>query len=403
MTVSECPTLLTHVRLVDLDGGSIVDDAWLRLDSHRIAEIGRGEAPAGDALVEDLGGAYLLPGLWDVHAHMSFERPIPDSETTAGRTARCIGAAVNAVRAGITGMRSAGESEYIDCAAKRLFESGAVVGPHIVPSGYFLTTTGGHITNDPVAKALDGPVEFRRAVRDNIRHGAEVIKINMSGGIWGPAWDNIHVAFEAEDEIEAVFATAKQRGLPVMAHAAGAASAKLAARHGAHSIEHGYALDHEAIEAMAKAGVVFVPTLAMSQLSAGLARDEYEKAYMQETGWEIPPAILLKALGVAERAEWGFQEARKAGITIACGSDMNPLAEGAKLELALLVRCGMTPREALIAATRTAAELAGCGEATGSIVVGKDAALMAVETDPLADIYSVRRVRAVWRRGQRVT
>src|SRR5207249_1182594 len=120
--------------------------------------------------------------------------------------------------------------------------------------------------------------------------GAEVIKINMSGGIWGPAWDNIHTVFQAEDELQAVFETARQRGFPVMAHAAGAASAKAAARMGARSIEHGYALDEDAIEAMAKAKVTFVPTLAMSQLSAGLARDQYEKEYMG--GFEIPPEIL---------------------------------------------------------------------------------------------------------------
>jgi imidazolonepropionase-like amidohydrolase len=238
-------------------------------------------------------------------------------------------------------------------------------------------------------------------VRDNIRHGAEVIKINMSGGIWGPAWDTIEDAFHAEDELEAVFATAHQRGLPVMAHAAGARSAKLAVKWGARSIEHGYALDEEAIEAMALAGTVFVPTLAMSQLSAGLAHDQYEKEYLR--GSVIPPAILEKALAVAERAQWGFRKALAAGITISCGSDTNPLAEGAKLELALLVRHGMTPRQALLAATRIAADLCGHGADSGAIAEGMAADLLAVEGDPLEDIYAVRNVRAVWRLGVRVT
>jgi imidazolonepropionase-like amidohydrolase len=390
--------LLANARIVDLDAGSVTE-GWLRIDDGRIAGFGAGAASPGDAQVEDLGGAYVIPGLWDVHVHLSFERPIPPNETVVQRTFRCIGAAVNAVRAGITGLRSAGENEYIDSAAKGFFERGTLVGPRIVPSGYFLTTTAGHITDNPVVLALDGPIAFRKAVRENIRHGAEVIKINMSGGIWGPGWDNIHAAFHADDELEAVFGTAKQRGFPVMAHAAGAASAKLAARWGAKSIEHGYALDEEAIGMMKEAGTVFVPTLAMSQLSAALAEDEFEKDYMQRTGFVIPEDIRQKALGVAEQARWGFDAARKAGIPIACGSDMNPVAEGAKLEVALMVRCGMTPREALIAATTTSADLAGHGDRTGSIEVGKDADLVAVETDPLADIYSVRRVKRVWRAG----
>jgi imidazolonepropionase-like amidohydrolase len=394
-------TVLTNLRLVDLDVGRAEEGAWLRIDDGRIAGFGLGDAPAGDARIEDLGGAFLLPGLWDVHAHMSFERPVPRNETTAQRTLRCIQAAVGAARAGITGIRSAGEAEFIDCAAKEFFQSSSVRGPRVVPAGYFLTTTGGHITDNPVALALDGPVAFRKAVRDNIRHGAEVIKINMSGGIWGPAWDTIEDVFHADDELAAVFETAQQRGLPVMAHAAGARSAKLAVKWGARSIEHGYALDEEAIESMARAGTVFVPTLAMSQLSAGLAHDEHERRFLG--GYEIPPAILQKALGVAERAEWGFREALKAGIKIACGSDTNPLAEGAKLELAWLVRFGMSPREALLAATKTAAELCGYGDETGTIATGKAADLLAVDGDPLADVYAIRRVRGVWRQGVRVT
>ena len=395
-------TVLHNLRLVDLENDTVLDNAWVRVVEGRIAGIGAGDPPLEGAAAEDLARAYLIPGIWDVHAHMSHERPrnVP-GETIAQRTLRCIDAAVRAVRAGVTGIRSAGEADYIDCAAKRFFETGLVTGPRVVPAGHFLTTTAGHITANPITLALDGPVAFRKAVRDNIRHGAEVIKVNLSGGIWGPAWDDIHSVFYAEDELEAVFQTARQRGLPVMVHAAGAESAKRAARAGAISIEHGYALDEEAVEAMAEAGVVFVPTLAISQLSAGLGRDEYEKEYLK--GFEIPPDILQKAQTVAERAEWGFRAARQAGVRISCGSDMNPLAEGAKLELALMVRFGMSPREALLAATKTAAELSGCGGETGSVREGKAADLLAVETNPLEDIYCVRKVTGVWRNGVRVT
>ncbi len=403
-------TLLTNVKLVDLEAGSATPGAWLRLSDGLIADVGRGEVSAGDSRVEDLGGAYLIPGLWDTHVHMSFERPLrllhlvgipPPIETVAERTLRCIEAAVKAVRAGITGLRSVGEADYIDCAAKALFERGTIVGPRIVPSGYFLTTTSGHITGDPVALALDGPVAFRKAVRDNIRHGAELIKLNISGGVWGPSWDDVYTIVEAEDELDALFTTAKQRNLPVATHAGAAGSAKLAAERGTKSIEHGYALDEEAIEVMARAGVTYVPTLAVAQFGAGHVVDQYEKEYMAD--FVVPPKIREKATAIAERHVWGFQAARKAGITIACGSDLNPLADGAKLELAALVRFGMTPREALLAATRTSAELSGYGDITGSIAVGKAADLVALEVDPLDDIYAIRHVAGVWRAGVRVT
>lgn len=392
--------LLTNAHIVHLEDGSVTE-GWLRIADGKIAGFGPGEGSAGEALTEDLGGAYVIPGIWDVHAHMSFERPIPPNETVVQRTLRCIQAAVNAARNGVLGIRSAGENEYIDCDAKEFFAKGELVGPRIVPSGYFLTTTAGHITDNPVVLAMDGPIAFRKAVRENIRHGAEVIKINMSGGIWGPPWDDIHTWFHADDELDAVFGTSKQRGFPVMAHAAAASSAKLAAKWGAKSIEHGYALDEEAINMMKAAGVVFVPTLGMSQLSAGLARDDYERDYMQRTGFVIPPSILEKAQGVAAQAEWGFKEARKAGIPIACGSDMNPLAEGAKLELGLMVRFGMTPREALLAATQVSADLAGYGDVTGSITEGKEADLAALSRNPLDDIYAIWGVKGAWRAGVR--
>ncbi len=393
--------LLTSVRVVLLESGDIAE-GWLRVVEGRIAGFGAGEAAAGDALVEDLGGAYVLPGLWDAHAHLSFETPVPAHEGVVQRTLRCAGGALRGLRAGVTGFRGAGDADYIDCALKEFFARGTVAGPRIVPAGYALTTTGGHETTNPAVRVVDGPDEYRRAVRDNIRRGAEHIKVIMSGGIWGPAWDDIFSVFHAGDELRAIFDTATARGFPVMAHTGSAGPAKLAVRHGARSLEHGYALDEEVLSLMKEAGTYFVPTLSMSQLSAALAFDEYEKAYLEDGTDPITPQIREKALGIAERAKWGFQQAHRMGIPIACGSDMNRMAEGAKLELAWMVRFGMTPREALIAATKTAAELAGYGGVTGSLESGKEADLLAVEGNPLEDIYAVRRVRGVWRAGVRV-
>jgi imidazolonepropionase-like amidohydrolase len=323
------------------------------------------------------------------------------AETVAAQTLRCVGEALRALQAGVTSIRCAGDGNFVDGAVKAFFERGAVIGPRVVPCGYYMTTTAGHgVPEDEAILALDGPEAWRNAIRRNIRHGAEHIKVNMSGGIWGPAWDDIEAIFQSDDELEAIFGTCRQRNMPVMAHAAGAKSARRAAELGAKSIEHGYTLDEAAVEAMAANGTMFVPTLAMSQLSAGLAEDRYETGFL--AGYYLPPAIKAKALNVAERARWGFEAARKAGITIAAGSDTNPIAEGARFEVVLMVRCGMTPREALLAATHAAADLAGYGDVTGSIAEGREADLVALGSDPLADIYAIRDIRGVWRAGARV-
>lgn len=396
------PLLLTNIRLVDLATPAVRPDVWLRIDDGRIAAIGSGTPPRGDSAVEDLAGAFVLPGLWDVHAHPAGYQERPKNETLAGRTLHALDELAGAARAGITSVRSAGEHEYIDCAARDFFARGVVVGPRVVPAGWYLTTTAGHgEETDPGVRCCDGPVAWQVAVRDNIRHGAEVIKVNLSGGLWGPAWDNILSFFQSEDELQAAFETAKQRGLPVMAHATNPAAVKAAVRMGVRSIEHGYVLDEESVVAMKDAGTVFVPTLTFSQLAGGVARDEYERAELERLNF--PPEFRAKAPAAAELAERSFRMALAAGVTIAAGSDVNPIAEGGLLEVVMLTRFGMKPHQALLAATKTAAELCGYGDVSGEIAVGKEADLLAVERDPLEDIYAVRRQRGVWKRGVRVS
>ena len=392
--------LLANARLVNLGAGRWGAGSWLRIDDGgRIAATGPGETPTGDALVEDLGGAFVLPGLWNADMHLSWEGPAPAGETVAQRTSRCLENAVATLRRGFTGLRSAGEADYIDCALAEVFERGAVVGPRVAPAGYFLSSSAGHIVDDPVRLGLDGPEAMRKAVRENIRHGAQAIKLNLTGGLWGAPWNDLHRPTMSDVEITAAFETATQRGLPVMAFAASARAATIAARNGARSVEHGYALDEEAIEAMAAAGTFYIPTLGLSQLGARQAYDEYERAYLE---WYNPPeGVTRNALAVAESVAWGFDAARKAGVRIASGSCMNPIAETGLLEIGYMVRFGMTPREALIAATRTAAQLTGCDAVTGTIEPGKAADLLAVGADPLADVRALREVRGVWRQGQR--
>ncbi len=391
--------LITNVNLVDLDSGKILPSSWLRFRAGRIEAIGQGEPP-GDEPATDLAGAYLLPGLWNADVHVSWERPIPMHETPVQMTLRSLAAAQRALRKGITGIRSAGEAHYIDAELNRLFAKGEVVGPRIVAAGYYLGVTAGHLLGNPVALTLDGPVAFRNAVRDNIRNGAEAIKFGLSGGFWGPPWDDPDGLFPADDEIDAVFETAKQRGFPVMGYATGTRAAYVAASRGAVSIEHGYSLDERTVEAMAANGVIFVPTLSLSQVSAGLVHDDYEKAFAGVH--PVPAETLAKARAKAEAVRKGIEMVRKAGVRVAAGSCLNPIAETLWLELGYLVRFGFTPREALVAATQTAADLTGYGAVTGSLAAGKEADLLAVGDNPLEDVGAVRDVRAVWRAGARV-
>lgn len=193
--------------------------------------------------------------------------------------------------------------------------------------------------------------------------------------------------------MSAAFGAAHHRQIPVLVHAINPMAVKAAVRMGARSVEHGYYLDEASIAIMRNAGTYFVPTLAYSQLGAGVARDEFEEAeVVRLQAW---PRLEEKA----GRAVESFKAALAAGVKIAAGSDVSGIAEGTPIELAQLVRFGMTPAEALTAATKTAAELCGYGGVSGEVTVGKEADLVALDCNPLEDITAVRNVRGVWKGG----
>jgi imidazolonepropionase-like amidohydrolase len=389
------PTLLSNLRLVDPGSNTITDEAWVRVADGRIVEIGFGQPTPGDSATEDLSGAFVIPGLWDVHVHPTgYVKNIP-GETVAERTLRAVDELLDGLRAGVTSVRSAGEADYIDSAVNDFFARGRVPGPRVVPCGYAHITTVNPGQPVAFARVCDGPQAWQVAVREAIQHGAEFFKILISGGLRWPKKDNFGL-LQDEAELVAAFGTAQQRGIPVLAHAINPVAVKAAVRLGARSVEHGYVLDEESIVAMRDAGTFFVPTLAYSQLGAGVARDEFEEAEVVRL--QASPKLEEKAARAAE----SFKSALAAGVKIACGSDVSGIAEGARIELAQLVRFGMKPADALIAATRTAAELCGYGDVSGEIAVGKDADLVALDRNPLEDITAVRAVRGVWKGGVRV-
>jgi imidazolonepropionase-like amidohydrolase len=394
--------VLINATVIDCVDPRPVRGASVTVENGRIVEVlGASRSPdTRQAEVIDLGGAYLLPGLWDVHIHPDYLASTGASiaEQTAIFGYRMMEALTES---GVIGLRCAGSAHFMDVAWKRAFDAGQYVGPRLFACGHFLTTTGGHFLTSGHARECDGPYGFVRAIREQIKNGVDHIKLNLTGGIMGPAWDRHWQSFLLDDELEAAFAICGKRGFPVMAHAASPEAVRAAARLGAHSVEHGYIMDAESVESLRANGTWYVPTLAISHLTPDQASDPWEKRWVAERNL---------AADLCHRADLGagthracFQQALGAGVKMALGSDIRPLKDAALLELGLWVKAGATPWQALQAATRHAAELCGVGQDLGTIEPGKLADLIVVAADPLDDITNLRRLLLVFKAGRIVS
>ena len=389
-------TVLTNATLVDCVQPKAVAGAAVVIEKGRIAEIRTdGSTPEGGASI-DLKGATLMPGLWDVHIHPDYylpsEMPLADQVALFGH--RLIAALTES---GITGLRCAGAHHYMDVAWKRAFDSGQYVGPRLFASGHFLTTTGGHFLTSGHALECDGPYGFVKAIREQIKNGVDHIKLNLSGGILGPAWDLHRHSFLLQGELQAAFDICRLREFKVMAHATNPEAVKNAIRLGAHSVEHGYILDDECIELFLKHDTWYVPTLAISHLTPEQANNDWEQRWVKQRN--MAHALCCRADAAADVHRDGFAKALKAGVKMALGSDIRPLKDAALLELGLWVRDGATPWQALLAATRDGAAICGVGHEFGTIEVGKRADLIVVGGNPLEDIQNVRQLKLVLKDG----
>lgn len=394
--------LLKNATLVDCVAPVARPATSVLVEDGRICEIRPAAelSGAGDAEVVELAGEFLMPGLWDAHIHPDYlslaDVPLADQVTLFGN--RLMAALTES---GIVGLRCAGSHDYMDVAWKRAFESGLYVGPHLFAAGHFLTTTGGHFLTSGHALECDGPYGFVKAIREQIKHGVDHIKLNLSGGIMGPAWDLHRHSFLLEEELKAAFDICRLREFKVMAHATNPQAVKSAIRLGAHSVEHGYILDDECIELFLEHDTWYVPTLSISHLSPSQAENDWEKRWVKQRN--LSHALCCRvdaASGV--HAEW-FKKALDAGVKMALGSDIRPLQDAALLELGLWVRDGATPWQALRAATRQGAAICGVGDDLGTVEVGKRADLIVVGGNPLDDVQNVRRLRLVLKDGRIVS
>lgn len=403
---------LDHGHLIDATSPSARADMAVVIVDGQIETVRPANElrPRPDQHYLDLAGAYLLPGLWDVHCHLGVYYPDPQAtslfETEAERTLRALRHVTDALQVGVTGLRVAGEASYIDVALRDAFAAGLLVGPRLWVSGPPLKVTGGHgayrrrapvylsAAADPAFKATDpwggmeadGADGFRHAARLNIKMGVDWIKLFVTGGVAGGR-EKMQEMQMTGDEIAAAVEVAHAKGLKVLAHLGGPDAVRVAVACGVDSVEHGYTLDEDAAKLMADKGVWYVPTLSVT----------HNEAYMRRMGWA--EAAIEKALATAPAHKEAFQMALAAGVRIANGSDLHPLAQTTIPEIEQLVTCGMSEWEAIVAATANAAELCGAEAQLGTIEPGKLADLIVVPDSPLENIHNLASVTMVIHNG----
>ena len=374
-----------HARVID-GLGRARERATLLVQDDRIVGIGDDRevtVPRGVREI-DARGMTVLPGLIDCHVHLCLGgdadvlRAIreEDPALTLLKAAR---AARTTLESGFTTVRDLGFRDHSIFSLRQAIQDGLLPGPRILAAGLVVCMTGGHARF--IGREADGPVEVVAAVREQLARGAEVIKFIASGGVLTPG-TSPESAQMTPEELGAGMAEARRAGRRVAAHAHGAEGMKNAIRAGAHSIEHATLMDDEAAALMREQGVFMVPTLSAIARTADCGLN-----------CGIPETTVHKARTMRARHEASFKEAHRSGIPIALGTDagtpFNHHGENAQ-ELDRMVALGMSPMEAIVAATASAARLLGIEHLVGTIEVGKQADLLIVDGNPLKKISLLR-------------
>jgi imidazolonepropionase-like amidohydrolase len=402
----------THIfasQLITSEDSKIQSDKTVVVDNNKIIKIvdGKDEGGEGDTFI-DLTGSTLMPGLMDMHVHLSFQNDGPSSylksftSNEADYAIAAVDYARKTVMAGFTTVRNLGDVDNETVALRKSINQGVTVGPRIYTAAQSIATTGGHAdpTNGrssdlmgnpgPRDGVINGVAQARQAVRQRYKDGADLIKITATGGVLSVAKSGQNPQFMS-DELEAIVQTAKDYGMTVAVHAHGKEGMKRSILAGVDSIEHGTYMDKEIIKLMRKHDVYYVPTILAGNFVAEKAKiDGY-----------FPDIVRPKAAAIGPLIQKTFAIAHENGVLIAYGTDSGVSAHGNNgQEFALMVGAGMSEMDAILTATINAAKLLKIDNILGTVTQGKLADLVAVKGNPLDDISLMEKIDFVMKDGK---
>ena len=394
--------VVTAAHMIDVLAGKRVDDPQVTVTDGRITAVGhKGDAVPKDAEVIDLGQRTLLPGLIDMHVHLTGDPHFSGYrglEFTDGFwTVVGVANAKKTLEAGFTTVRNVGADNYADVALMQGVNGGFVPGPRIVPATYALGVTGGHCDATefppsitvPSPQIANSPQEFRAQVRKVRKYGAQVIKICMTGGVFSKT-DSVGAQQMSLEEVKAVVDEAHMLGMRVAAHAHGTDGINDALRAGVDTIEHASLADAESFKLAKAKGAWF---------DMDIYNDDYILAEGEKNG--VFAESLAKERLIGRKQRETFRAAHAAGVKMLFGTDggVYPNGNNAK-QFATMVEWGMTPIEAITAATKNAAEALDQTDKVGAIAPGRYADMIAVDGDPLSDVRVLEHVGFVMKGGE---
>jgi imidazolonepropionase-like amidohydrolase len=389
-------------HVLDVKTGKMLSNQTVVIEDGKILRVEAADETkaSADVLRIDLPNATLLPGLIDAHTHLTMDPTFGYEELGISIPREALTGAKNAritLQAGFTTVRNVGADGFTDVALRDAINAGDVPGPRMLVSGPLLGITGGHCDNNLLPYqyhatgdgVADGIAAVQHKVRENIKYGADLIKICATGGVLSKG-DDPQASQYTLEELQAIVADAHRLGRKVAAHAHGAQGILWASEAGVDSIEHGSYIDDAAIAEMKKNGTYLVPTLYLSDW------------FMENAAaMHVPDFYLAKARAVMPAARKNIAHAFSSGVKVAFGTDAAVYPHGLNAhEFAVMVKLGLTPLQAIQAATINAADLLGWPGKVGSLETGAWADIIAVEGDPLKDVTTLERVKFVMKGGE---
>jgi len=403
----EGATVIHAGSLLDGTGSDPVREMSIVIDDQVITRVETGYIePEPDDIYLDLTGYFVLPGLIDMHVHLSSEYSSKSYEESislnpSDYAIRAVANARKTLLAGFTSVRNLGDSGNVTVSLRNAINKGVVPGPRIFSSGKTISSSGGHgdptnslrseLSSDPgpAQGVINNVSDSFKAVRYRYKENADLIKITATGGVLSNAKNGQNPQMTSE-EIAAIVSAARDYGFKVAAHAHGAEGIKRAVIAGVDSIEHGTLMDSEGMKLMREKGTYFVPTLLAGAWVA-------EKA---KTDGFFPELVRPKALEIGPQSKTTFTKAYQAGVKIAFGTDTGVSSHGKNAEeFYEMVEAGMPEIQAILSATKEASILLGQNSMLGSITVGKYADIIAVSENPLDNISTLEDVDFVMKSG----